>query len=192
MIEIVKDLKAGGGTAGGVGVVGGVGGTFDDYDEFGKKANDESVGVTLDDIWDQTQKMSPNLLKFLDDYDPWENNEIRPLQKPLTEEDEEDYKRKMKYHLRRRQQMMDQRYPFPTWCKYIVWVIGFIWVFAFLMAFLYYGNLLGATFTWTPYLNYDPTTCSEALNEETQFAYAYRFVLFSFLFSFFAVFFFVF
>jgi len=49
--------------------------------------------VNLDDIWEETGNLPPELLKKLEDpYDAWQEDDYKPPQKPITLDEEEEYR----------------------------------------------------------------------------------------------------
>ena len=51
------------------------------------------------------------------------SDQFVPPQKPMTDEEEEDYRNKMRHHFKQRNKIMENKYPFPHWCKWVVWIL---------------------------------------------------------------------
>jgi len=142
----------------------------DEFNEYGTSKKT----VNLDDIWEETGNLPPELLKKLEDpYDAWQEDDYKPPQKPMTLDEEEEYKNKMRYHFKKRRELLYRKYPFPRWVRYILYAIILILFLVLSYFFLYEGNKLGCVFEYTPYINYNTSQCAVAIPEQTRFDYDY-------------------
>jgi len=91
-------------------------------------------------------------------------------------DEEEEYKNRMKYHFKKRRDLLYRKYPLHR-CWRIPLYLLILAVFIILSYFfLYYGNELGCVFDYTPYLNYNTTQCAVSITEQQRFDYDYSVV----------------
>eukprot|EP01084_Bolivina_argentea_P191333 328668_1 len=125
----------------------------------------------MDDIWEVTGALPPELMEALEDpYDPWKEDELKPVQKPLRDDEEEEYRDKLTNHFKQRRELLKRKYWLPRWCRYVVWIILISLIILFVMLFLSEGNKLGATFLWIP-SQFNNTNCTISISEQTRFDY---------------------
>lgn len=144
------------------------------YDEFNAEIEFQTdKQLNLDDIWEVTGALPPEMLSKLEDpYDAWQENELRPIQKPMRDDDEKEYRDKMRYHYKKRRDLLRRKYCLPYWCKFIVWIVVLLLVVLLVVLFLYEGNKLGATFNWDPE-EFQSSNCTVSISEQTRFDYDY-------------------
>eukprot|EP01083_Nonionella_stella_P235321 827607_1 len=133
--------------------------------------NNKSKCINMDDIWEVTGALPPELMEALEDpYDPWKEDELKPVQKPLRDDEEEEYRDKLTNHFKQRRELLKRKYWLPRWCRYVVWIILISLIILFVMLFLSEGNKLGATFLWIP-SQFNNTNCTISISEQTRFDY---------------------
>lgn len=129
--------------------------------------------VDMDDIWEVTGALPPELLSALEDpYDAWKEDELKPVQKPLRDDEEDEYRDKLTKHFKQRRDLLKRKYWLPRWCRYVVWFILIAIIILLMVLFLYEGNKMGATFLWIPQ-EFNTTNCTISISEQTRFDYDY-------------------
>jgi len=129
--------------------------------------------INMDDIWEVTGALPPEMLsKWQDAYDPWKEDELKPVQKPLRDDEEEEYRDKLKGHFKQRRNLLKRKYWLPRWCRYVVWTLLFVAIMLLIYGFLNEGNKLGAKFMWIPE-EFNSTNCTISISEQTRFDYDY-------------------
>jgi len=129
--------------------------------------------INLDDIWEVTGALPPEYLsKWQDAYDPWKEDEVKPVQKPLRYDQEDEYKDKLRSHFKQRRNLLKRKYWLPRWCRYVVWALLMLFIVVLMAAFLFEGNKLGARFLWIPE-EFNSTDCTISIDEQTRFDYDY-------------------
>merc|ERR1712156_71674 len=129
--------------------------------------------INMDDIWEVTGALPPEVLsKWQDAYDPWKEDEMKPVQKPLRDDEEEEYRDKLKGHFKQRRNLLKRKYWLPRWCRYVVWALLFVAIMLLIYGFLNEGNKLGAKFMWIPE-EFNSTNCTISISEQTRFDYDY-------------------
>jgi len=140
-------------------------------DQIPSKA--KTKGIDMDDIWEVTGALPPAMMEALEDpYDPWKEDELKPVQKPLRDDEEDEYRDKLTNHFKKRRELLQRKYWLPRWCRYVVWGILILLILILMVAFLYEGNKLGATFLWIPH-EFNNTDCTISVSEQTRFDYDY-------------------
>jgi len=143
-----------------------------DQNKHVDEANKDNM-LSIDDIWNVTGALPPELLQTLEDpFDAWKADEVKPVQKPMRDEEEREYRDKLGRHFKRRRELLHRKYWLPRWCRYVVWLIVLLIVLLMLGLFLYDGNKLGADFLWVPE-PWDNTNCTLSISEQTRFDYDY-------------------
>ena len=133
-------------------------------------------GINMDDIWEITGELPPDLLLQLEDpYDAWADDELKPIQKIISPDAEDEYKRRMRNHFRKRRELLRRKYWLPRWCQYIIWLILLALIILFAVLFLFHGNKLGAQFLWVPN-DFDNFDCSVSIPEKERFDYDFSVV----------------
>jgi len=129
--------------------------------------------VNMDDIWEVTGALPPELLSTLEDpFDAWHKEQFKPVQKPLRDEEEDEYRSVLSQHFKRRRELLHRKYWLPRWCRFVVWTIVFLLIAVLIGFFLYEGNKLGATFLWVPE-QWSNSNCTLSIAEQTRFDYDY-------------------
>merc|ERR1712113_1151383 len=127
----------------------------------------------MDDIWEVTGALPPELMEALEDpYDAWKEDELKPVQKPLRDDEEDEYRDKLTKHFKQRRDLLKRKYWLPRWCRYVVWFILIAIIILLMVLFLYEGNKMGATFLWIPQ-EFNTTNCTISISEQTRFDYDY-------------------
>jgi len=128
-------------------------------------------GINMDDIWEVTGALPPELLSALEEpYDPWNESELKPVQKPMRDDEEEEYRQKLTKHFKQRRDLLQRKYWLPRWCRYVVWVLLALLIALLIGLFLYEGNKLGARFLWIPE-EFDNANCTISITEQQRFDY---------------------
>merc|ERR1712129_12845 len=134
-------------------------------------AKGKTKGIDMDDIWEVTGSLPPEYLEVLEDpYDPWKAGELKPVQKPMRDDEEEEYRDKLTNHFKKRRELLTRKYWLPRWCRYVVWCILMCFILLFMGLFLFEGNKLGANFLWIPE-EFDDSDCTISIPEQTRFDY---------------------
>jgi len=142
---------------------------IEDKDNANKKI--KTKGIDMDDIWEVTGALPPEYLEALEDpYDAWNEEQLKPVQKPLRDDEEEEYRDKLTNHFKKRRELLTRKYWLPRWCRYVVWCILICLILLFMGLFLFEGNKLGATFLWIPE-EFDDSDCTISIPEQTRFDY---------------------
>eukprot|EP00486_Rosalina_sp_Unknown_P008327 CAMPEP_0201594334 /NCGR_PEP_ID=MMETSP0190_2-20130828/191678_1 /ASSEMBLY_ACC=CAM_ASM_000263 /TAXON_ID=37353 /ORGANISM="Rosalina sp." /LENGTH=719 /DNA_ID=CAMNT_0048053895 /DNA_START=1357 /DNA_END=3514 /DNA_ORIENTATION=- len=67
--------------------------------------------IDMDDIWEVTGALPPELLSALEDpYDAWKEDELKPVQKPLRDDEEDEYRDKLTNHFKQRRDLLKRKY----------------------------------------------------------------------------------
>lgn len=118
-----------------------------------------------------TGALPPELLSALEDpYDAWKEDELKPVQKPMRDDEEDEYREKLGQHFKKRRELLQRKYWLPRWCRYVVWVLLALLIVLLVYLFLVEGNKLGARFLWIPE-EFDNGNCTISITEQERFDY---------------------
>eukprot|EP01083_Nonionella_stella_P140608 431491_1 len=136
------------------------------------------IGIDMDDIWEITGALPPELLSALKDpYNAWkEDEDLMAAIKPviMNEDEKEEYRDKLTAHFKQRRRLLKGKYFLPRWCRYFIWLLLMFFIISLILLFLYEGNKLGAVFLWIPdEFDSANTECAISIKEQTRFDYDY-------------------